>query len=99
MFEMADPESVLRAATPDPSTEPLPSELNSLVARTTGSEGPFCIECGRPVEGRRRNGFCSDACRMSVRRRRERERLDYLLSTLQAVTTELTARFLSRGSR
>ena len=40
-------------------------------ARTTGSEGQSCRRCGRPVEGRRRNGFCSDRCRMADRRERE----------------------------
>lgn len=33
--------------------------------RTTGSEDRSCRRCGTPIRGRRRDGFCSDRCRMA----------------------------------
>ena len=61
--------------------------------RTTGLEGhaerPPCRRCGQPVEGRRRNGYCSDRCRMADRREDERRRRVGLLDTLGVVVEEL----------
>lgn len=52
--------------------------------RTTGSEGQSCRRCGEPIKGRRRNGYCSDRCRMQDRRANERGRVDELLQRLEA---------------
>ena len=67
------------------------TEMNDLETRTTAPEGPSgaCSRCGQPIDGRRRNGFCSDACRMAVRRaainQRRREALDALHKAVAAV--------------
>ena len=42
-----------------------------------------CQRCGGSVNGRRRNGFCSDACRMADRREREAARRAELLADLK----------------
>lgn len=47
--------------------------------RTTAS----CRQCGRPVRGRRRNGFCGDKCRMQRRRMERADRCRELLATLE----------------
>ena len=62
--------------------------------RTTGRmSAPVCEGCGKVVEGRRRNGFCSDRCRMAARRQRitaERVALvGELRRTLEAIEREL----------
>src|SRR5688500_3564307 len=43
----------------------------------------LCRRCGNPVRGARRNGFCSDACRMAVRREEQARRLAALLDTVE----------------
>ena len=50
--------------------------------RTTGSDGQSCRRCGEPIRGRRRNGYCSDRCRMRDRRERERMRVGDLMRQL-----------------
>ena len=61
--------------------------------RTSGSEGPSCGECGCLVTGRRRNGFCSDRCRMRAKRAAKRECLAKLVadaeSALDAIRREV----------
>ena len=52
--------------------------------RTTGREGPSCRRCGDAIRGRRRNGCCSDRCRMRDRRGEGRARVDELLQRLDA---------------
>jgi hypothetical protein len=63
-----------------------------LETRTTGSQRQSCNRCGRPIKGRRRNGFCSARCRMAVRREsaaaRKREVLGRLKSAVRAVEDE-----------
>ena len=68
-----------------------------LETRTTASkdqpEHPPCRRCGRPIEGRRRNGYCSDRCRMQDHRQRQAERVNDYLDTIErtvvALRTEL----------
>lgn len=48
-----------------------------------------CRHCGQPVQGRRRNGYCSDACRLRDRRDQERRRRLELLDTISAAVEEL----------
>jgi len=43
----------------------------------------LCRRCGEPVKGLRRNGYCSDRCRMRDRREREQARIDELLQRLE----------------
>jgi predicted nucleic acid-binding Zn ribbon protein len=58
-------------------------------SRTSGSEGEFCQECGAPVTGRRRNGFCGDRCRMRHRRARKRARVRELFSLAEETLSTL----------
>ena len=38
-----------------------------------------CLACGAPVPGRRRNGYCSDRCRLQHQAQRRAETLARLL--------------------
>ena len=38
-----------------------------------------CVACGQPVPERRRNGFCSDACRLAHQKSRRAELLEQLV--------------------
>jgi len=74
----------------DPETQPL--EFDGLHGRTTARNdhpGRQCRRCGEPIGGRRRNGYCSDACRMRDRRRRQTARLEHLLDTISTALKEL----------
>lgn len=61
--------------------------------RTSGSEERSCRACGQLITGRRRNGYCSDKCRMRVRRQEKQERLAKLVanaeSALDAIRKEV----------
>ena len=61
-----------------------------------------CKRCGRPIKGRRRNGFCSDGCRMAVRREviaaRQRKVLDRLKEAVDAVEDEFGSKSDGTGS-
>ncbi len=61
-----------------------PAPLASQEIRTSGSEAPFCRQCGQEIHGRRRNGFCSDQCRMQCRRREARGRIEKRFDDIQA---------------
>jgi predicted nucleic acid-binding Zn ribbon protein len=56
--------------------------------RTTASAGRFCEHCGRPLTGRKER-FCSDRCRMAVRREHQRRRRLQLLNAIGAAVEEL----------
>ena len=62
-----------------------------LETRTTAPQDPpeRCRRCGRPIEGRRRNGSCSDSCRMAERREREQRRKIELLNRIADAVEEL----------
>ena len=53
---------------------------SALATRTSGTEERSCRVCGASITGRRRNGFCSDRCRMRLSRVEKAKRLQ------QAVT-------------
>lgn len=59
----------------------------SRCSRTTGFQVPSskgsCYRCGAEVKGRRRNGYCSDRCRMQDRREREEARRRELFERLE----------------
>ena len=56
--------------------------------RTSASLGPSCHVCGGAIRGRRRNGFCSDRCRMRARRAGRAARVEALLADIDhAVAT------------
>lgn len=61
--------------------------------RTTGSEGQRgsapCSSCDQPIRGRRRNGFCSDRCRMAARREDQQRRRRELVNAVQAAFEKL----------
>ena len=67
-------------------------EERALQPRTTASEGAFCDQCGRRLTGRKAR-FCSDRCRMRMRRTIEEERRRDLMNELhravRAVEVEL----------
>lgn len=52
-------------------------------------EGPRCRRCGEAVPGRRRNGYCSDRCRMGERRQEQAVRVNELLTTIEESVTAL----------
>ena len=72
----------------------LPSAETADATRTTGSESPSCRHCGGPIRGRRRNGYCSDRCRMRDRRATRPEKLMELLMSVEAAVAELRAALL-----
>jgi predicted nucleic acid-binding Zn ribbon protein len=63
----------------------LKGEKGGQETRTTGSEGQSCRYCGGPIAGRRRNGYCSDRCRMKDRRQKQAEGHRQLIADLRAV--------------
>jgi hypothetical protein len=66
--------------------------------RTTGSESPFCARCAAPIRGRRRNGYCSDRCRMAERRQEESQRRQAVVSRLKEVVAAVEAELLRGGA-
>lgn len=70
-----------------------------LLTRTTGFDAPSagrsCRRCGHEIRGRRKNGYCSDRCRMRDNRERDAERRRGLVAQLReavaAVERELLA--------
>src|SRR5581483_6137396 len=66
---------------------------SGLVGRMTALQGQSerrrCRRCGGPVGGRRRNGYCSDKCRMQDRRARRHDHINELLSTIEAAVAAL----------
>ncbi len=72
-------------------------ETAATQTRTTGSDRHLgscpCRQCGGQINGRRRNRFCSDRCRMDARRERETKRRPELMRELhqavQALETHL----------
>lgn len=55
----------------------------------SSTRAPDCKQCGRLVVGRRRNGFCSDRCRMAAHRQLVHARKKELLSTLKKAVEDL----------
>ena len=51
--------------------------------RTSASERRLCLDCGKPITGRRRNGFCSDRCRLRAGRAVKRKRLEAALANIE----------------
>jgi hypothetical protein len=71
---------------------PLHRYEQALETRTSGSlDAPTCRRCGRSVTGRRRNGYCSDKCRMRDNREKHRRERDALLDELAAKVQKLRA--------
>ena len=65
--------------------------------RTSGSDGRFCQECGAVIAGRRRNGFCSDGCRMHAKRQEDDKRMDTVLAAGEAWFSTLRAELRRRS--
>jgi hypothetical protein len=69
-----------------------PAENWGVLGRTTACEGQpqtQCRRCGEPIRGRRRNGYCSDRCRMRDHREHEAERRRELLTTIETSVAAL----------
>ncbi len=65
--------------------------------RTTGSEMASCRQCGGAIAGRRRNGFCSDACRMRSRRTERDGRVRELVADVERAVSALKAELAGPG--
>ena len=76
--------------------EALASHPSGSTTRTSGSETQTCRVCEAIVTGRRRNGFCSDRCRVRARRQERDTRIDALLTTAEACLSALRKE-LGRG--
>lgn len=74
---------------------PLSSVL-SQTTRTSGSGGRVCRLCGALITGRRRNGFCSDRCRMRAKRQEQERTVE---NTLRVLLTAAEVAELLRTSR
>lgn len=73
--------------------------INGPETRTTGSNEPSCGRCGGTIRGsRRRNGYCSDACRMADRRAIERADRRELVEHLKWLTSLLERELLGTPS-
>jgi len=83
----------LRALGVDDTGIALTGSESTPETRTTGSEGypgeGPCRRCGRPIGGRRRNGYCSDGCRMADRRQAERRTVEPLFKDVVRAIDEL----------
>ena len=61
-----------------------PSPFGSTATtRTSASDGWSRLECGAPITGQRRSGFCSDRCRMRAGRVAKQERLEAALASIE----------------
>jgi hypothetical protein len=67
--------------------------------RTTASEGHSCLQCGRTIRGRRRNGFCADRCRMRNARTTRHARLDARLAAIEQAVAALREELRSNPGR
>ena len=67
----------------------VPDPGRRVEARTSASSGSSCRECGGPIPGRRRNGFCSDRCRMQARRAERASRVLACLTDIETAVAEL----------
>jgi len=66
--------------------------VDGLESRTTASEGHSerqRVRCGERIQGRRRNGRCSDRCRMRDRRNEQSQRLEEILATIERAVAAL----------
>lgn len=50
-----------------------------------------CRRCGEQIRGRRRNGYCSDRCRLADNRDAQRRKQLELLAVIDAVVQQLRA--------
>jgi len=65
--------------------------IEGSAARTTASDDRSCQRCDEAIRGLRRNGYCSDACRMADRREQIDRRRRELLSRLKQTINEIAA--------
>jgi len=68
------------------------SDEDRVETRTTGLQGQskgHCKRCGKPVMGRRRNGYCSNGCRMRDRRAEQTIRVDKLITHIEEAAAAL----------
>ena len=56
-----------------------------------------CRQCGGPIRGRRRNGFCGDACRMRVYRQQLAEERRALIEHLKQVVNDVERELLGEA--
>ncbi len=75
----------------------LQPDLDPQIEPTTTPERSGCKRCGRPIKGRRTNGFCGDACRMRVNRSADSARHRALLNELKRLVKALALEFRMSG--
>ena len=59
------------------------------ITRTSGSNEQSCRLCGAEIKGRRCNGFCSDRCRMHVKRQERAQRISTALKDVEQAVDSL----------
>ena len=75
------------------------ASVSPQITRTSGSDEQSCRLCGAEIKGRRSNGFCSDRCRMHVKRQERAQRIsmafkdaeeavDSLLKALRLISSD-----------
>ncbi len=68
-------------------------------ARTSASCEPSCRWCGDAIGGRRRNGFCSDRCRMRAGRAARASRVEAHLADIDHAVATLRRELRSEANR
>jgi hypothetical protein len=68
--------------------EVTPSDDLAAVSRRSASEGPSCERCKRPLTGKKER-FCSDACRMRLRRDNEATDFNGVLDLIEEAVAAL----------
>jgi predicted nucleic acid-binding Zn ribbon protein len=75
------------------------AEVQSPVeTRTSAPSGRACQLCGQPVTGRRRNQFCSDRCRLRVKRATRTARLESLFKAAEQTLADLRREVMRQGN-
>jgi hypothetical protein len=73
----------------DAPSGPFGSEV-AAETRTSASARPSCRQCGGPIAGRRRNGYCTDRCRMRGRRAARSARVRQQLASIELALSDLS---------
>ena len=71
-------------------TEIPDSRPSGNTTRTSGSVAHVCDVCGKAITGGRRNGFCSDRCRMRARRAAKQARVEHELAKIESAAENVS---------
>jgi endogenous inhibitor of DNA gyrase (YacG/DUF329 family) len=67
----------------------MPEPVLGLESDPINARHASCKICGSPVRGRRKNGFCSDRCRMTDRRSRLSGERQALLARFRTIVRDV----------